>query len=189
MWNLCPSVLWIRQQDVCGTCVPVYCGSDSRMYVELVSQCTVTGSDSRMYVELVSQCTEDQTAGCMWNLCPSVAAHSTSLSAAKASSNRGYSVSPCLYISARLPVCSSVYIFHCLSCMTMCEGVCVCVRMCVCVCARARACVCVCMYACARMCSCACVRACPRVDAHSRTRLCICLSVSVLLCACMSLYI
>ena len=72
MWNLCPSVLWIRQQDVCGTCVPVYCGSDSRMYVELVSQCTVTGSDSRMYVELVSQCTVDQTAGCMWNLCPSV---------------------------------------------------------------------------------------------------------------------
>ena len=47
-------------------------GSDSRMYVEVVSQCTVTGSDSRMYVELVSQCTEDQTAGCMWNLCPSV---------------------------------------------------------------------------------------------------------------------
>ena len=24
MWNLCPSVLWIRQQDVCGTCDPVW---------------------------------------------------------------------------------------------------------------------------------------------------------------------
>ena len=71
-WNHSNTALCnCRLTEKCA-CVPVYCGSDSRMYVEVVSQCTVTGSDSRMYVELVSQCTEDQTAGCMWKLCPSV---------------------------------------------------------------------------------------------------------------------
>ena len=76
-WNhINAAVFDCRITEKCAY-LSVYCGSDSRMYVEIVSQCTVTGTDSRMYVELVSQCTVDQIAGCMWNLCPSVAAHNT----------------------------------------------------------------------------------------------------------------
>ena len=109
MWNLCPSVLWIRQQDVCGTCVPVYCdwirqqdvcgtcvpvycdwirqqdvcGTCVPVYCDWIRQQDVCGTCVPVYCDLIRQqdvcgtcvpvyCGLDQTAGCMWNLCPSV---------------------------------------------------------------------------------------------------------------------